>query len=323
MLYPEIEKILLDNGYKVSDDLAYNYFCGMLNAIEWVSPTDKSVMINLQPTDEYEEELKQLEGKEVDFDLSRMEVHAIFFESVFVPECGFTDNSRDGIILQDKPNKYSLLDTLASEGGHDGMKYYYQHDFSYVDTAIRCQLKPFEQERFILECHLENLKTISECSKILEKYDFYADYSSLFDITKDNYASKDSSDPFVYFKFKYGSLTSGVYLCTDCLSGKLKVNDQLMPDNFEEWFIANIINGKHGLKLEFKYLFDSDYIPGVSDRNIWEIYQIEESFEKGYKGIEALINLDWTGVPMKDYQYLKDRIDKLINEKRNIRECAV
>lgn len=316
MLYTEIEKILNDHGYKVSDGLAYEYCCGVLEAVDWVHTiTGKYVCVLVQPTLEYEKELLNLkDGEEYETDFSKLEVTGMFLESVFVNQAGFMDNSREGIILKDGLERHKILDHIS---GEDGMKSYYVHDFKYLEIAINAQIHPFEHERHILKCHMENLEKIEALYKpVLEKYDFFESYSSLFDVTTDNSSIRDNSDPSLVFEFRYPSIChKDIWFSTDCLDGRLKLNDgKELPEDFEKWLLNDYMMDKPLSKplLEFRYIFDSEYLPKTSYYNIWNLLQTIDEYKKGYCDKEKIKKLSFEGVPMKDYQYLKDEVNEIL-----------
>lgn len=313
MIYSDLKEILVAHGYEISELYAYTYGCGVLESIDWIhKDTGKWLLVCVQPTDEYEKELEALpDGTEIEWDDTKLEVTGVALESVFVTESGFMDNSKDGILLKDKniKERYKLLDAIS---GDEGMSCYYTHGMEYLETAIFAQTKPFEHEINILKAHMENLERIkTEFWPVLEKYDFFQEYSSLFSITEKGY-SKDCSDPTVVFRFKYPGMGGVIAFYTDCLDGRLKLSNlKEFPENFEEWLTKDFMCYCGETCLEYKYLFDPDYIAGTSYTNFWKIAQGLDDYDKGYKSKEWLKKLSFEGLPMKDNQYLKDRYDRV------------
>lgn len=115
-----------------------------------------------------------------------------------------------------------------------------------------------EQEEFILKSHIRNMKRIKdEFLPILERFDFYQYYSSILDCKGDESEfSKSSSNPLIVFKHKTAGFNENtIYFETDCINGKLKVqNEYYTSDDFENYIINNVMKD-NTVKLDTIYTF--------------------------------------------------------------------
>lgn len=294
--------ILLSMGYRKSrdDEYGYTYFCGMMEQVEMYSPTGKCVCLSVYPTESYENYLTSLdEDTEVEWDFNRMKVTGILFESCICNVAGFMDNSRPGIFLNGERHPYAILDNMG------GMDEYYPHVLtdSLFKKCAWIQEHPIEHEMKIIQCHCRNMKkVVNDYLPILNKYDFYQEYSSVLDADVESGHAKDSSNPFITFQFKHGSHTHTLITFeTDCITGKLLLNGEEFKGDFEKWMVEEHLFDKkyNEYYLEFRYLFDSNYKPETANE-IWhalemnrELKEHPEYFDQWYKNTK----INWDLIP--------------------------
>ena len=321
--------ILLSLGYRESkeNELGYQFLNGYLTNVDMYSPTGKLVTFDVTGSAEYDEYIEKLTqehpNEEIDFtwDYSRMVVNFVFFESPICNVSGYIDNDRSGLTLDGIDRE---------ESGFD----YYPHKLTTANLRkfAYIQEHPIEHEYKIAKAHVRNLSKINKVFiPILDKYDFYQDYSSLLDSTVDSGYEKDNSNPFVTFKHKYAK--SARHECivfeTDVFNGKLILNGEYFSGDFEKWLIEDFMKDKkvyttnniYDTKIYFRYLFDDSYKPESADEIFYAMQVWRDMKEFGHQ-LGDYRPINWDLIPKaemdKAFKELKELCDKKeINGKTN------
>ena len=244
--FKSFEKYLNSLGYFISDGLCYEVVNGILYFVTFDNKEyGTTLKLKTIPNAAYRKELDKLsDGDEVEINPYDYDVNGAYIPCSICNIAGFVDNCKDGI---------SLVDV------DDGYNPHLMKDFK---KCVWIQNHVMEQEEFILKSHIRNMKRIKdEFLPILERFDFYQYYSSILDCKGDESEfSKSSSNPLIVFKHKTAGLNVNmIYFETDCINGKLKVqNEYYTSDNFENYIINNVMKDKYNnIEIDYKYLFDS------------------------------------------------------------------
>ena len=192
----EYADFLYENGYEESV-APYTFLCGNLEIVEFVK-NGYHINLYLSETKEFSDYLSSLEpGTEYKLEYENYIVKSAFIES---PICNVPDyfyGTLEGIELVSEPNGYNT------------------HTLDLFELCINFQkTNLLEHELFIMSRRIEDLTWAKDnLIPILEKYDFYANYDSFFDVKEERISSN------VTLSFKHPNRAEFV-IEIDCLTGK-------------------------------------------------------------------------------------------------------
>ena len=304
---------LLNHNYKINNNYAYSFFNGILDGIDFVSPTNKIVTFRIQPNKVYLDEIINMpdETEIEEFDYNRMEIAGIFFESSFCNRQDFVHGDRNGIFLVGESGWHCVPDMIDPEYAYS----YYRHNLNDFEKCVWIQNHPIEQEKIILKKHLEHLDYIESITGFLNSVDFYQDYSSLFDCSRDGAEFKDTSNPFVMFKTKVPGchIRNTITFETDCINGELLVNFEQFDDDIKNWFYKKFIIDKkfNKVALQYLYLVDKDYYID-SYVEIMDAIASLDSINKGFDEPDVLQRIKLDKIP--DKEWVKEEVIKYLSK---------
>lgn len=192
----EYADFLYKNGYKESV-APYTFLCGNLEIVGFIK-NGYHINLYVAETKEFSDYLSSLEpGTEYQVEYENYIVKKAFLESPICNEPNYLDGSVEGIELVSEPNDYNT------------------HTLDLFELCINFQkTNLLEHELFIMSRRMEHLAWAKDnLIPILEKYDFYADYDSFFDVKQE----KPSSN--IVISFKHPNRAEFV-IEIDCLIGK-------------------------------------------------------------------------------------------------------
>jgi hypothetical protein len=286
-LLEELEK----KGFKKETIQA---ICGTVYYIDTYSPDRRYIRLQVEYDGDYTEEISELpDGTEYEVDYNRMECTEAFFEcNVCYP--------------------YKIHDEELGIYVDDVDKYFWR-GFEIFDNISKARNE-------IFKIHSENTEFIeNNFVPILKKYDFYNNYDSSFDVEE---KINIGSSPMFSWSYMY-SKDIEIRFSTNLLTKELEVDGEVWDrnENFEDWFIKNIVSYKLGntdfIKTEFERFFDDDpkWTP-YSFRHILylsaEIEHIKNHGSSFYKD-----TIDLSQIPEK-YNYLVEEYNKLKTHETSI-----
>lgn len=217
MTLKEIILHLNEKGFKHE----YNQLLsGILTNIEMKDSLNRFIHLEVHPTNEFLDSLKEDEEYEIDYD--NFELVGATFESIV----SYPEGKKDICLYKD---------TLE-----------------YFWTAFEIFQDPISWAIKTMKSHITNMEYFNNYIKpILLKYDFYPDYDSFWDTEeKDNIGSS----PMFSYKYKYYDISISFY--TDLLTQEFMwLEGKVDKDTFEEQFIAYL---KEESELCFERFFTDD-----------------------------------------------------------------
>ena len=283
-LLEELEK----KGFKKE---TIQVICETVYYIDTYSPDRRYIRLQVEYDDDYSEEISELpEGAEYEVDYNRMECTEAFFEcNVCYP---FKINDEELGIYVDDVDKY------------------FWRGFEIFDNISKAQNE-------IFKIHSENTEFIeNNFVPVLKKYDFYNNYDSSFDVEE---KINIGSSPMFSWSYMY-SKDIEIRFTTNLLTKELEVDGQVWDrsENFEDWFIKNIVSYKLGntdfIKTEFERFFDDD--PKWTPYSFRHILYLSAEIEhiKNHGSLFYKDTIDLSQIPEK-YNYLVEEYNRIKDEK--------
>lgn len=288
----EYADFLYKNGYK--EDFA-PYTC-LNDYLEIVQFTKNGFLIRLyvEETEEFSNYLSSHPEIEYEIKYENYNVESAFIESPICNVSNFSDGSTDGVELVVEPNEFNKY-TLDL----------FEFCINFQKTNL------LEHELFIISNHQKHLTWAKDnLIPILEKYNYYVDYSSLFDTKQERCSSNLRID----FKHPNNAM---LVIETDCITGNLDIwSDTQLYEGVVD--LANKIYGKNQEEI-FKILLEEvwkkddlkfGYIYSGDSNETIETYKEVLSLEQDLRYKEKRNNVNFSIIP-KRYDYLIEEYNKL------------
>lgn len=261
---------LYENGYKESF-APCTFLGGSLEIVEFIK-NDFYINLYVTETEEFSNYLDSLEpGTEYKVEYENYIVKSAFIESPICNVSNFFDGTTNGIELVSKPNDYN------------------KHTLDLFEQCIGFQkTNLLEHELFIMSCRKKHLMWAKDnLIPILEKYDFYINYDSVFDTKRERCSSNIRID------FEHPNRADFV-IEVDCLTGNpiiwaninsengiINLTDKIYGKNLDE--VADIILEDVLKKdeLKFGYIYNDDIHETIETYK--EVFNLIECLHRGKK----------------------------------------
>lgn len=246
----EYRDFLYSRGYKETE-VPYFFTDNDLETVDFTNG-EYITILQVTPTDEFAKEFANMPaGVEWEVDYNNYIVIGAFIESSICNIANFLSGNKEGIYLVNKPGDY------------------YKHSLDLFEKCIGFQkLNLLEQELFIMSSRVKQMEWAKDnFIPVLERCNYTITYDSFFDI---NYmpTDRDSSDVLMVLKHYNGDQ---VYLCTDCITGKLSIQlfckeesitsdltDKLFNKSKEEVYSVLLEEVWKKDELRYGYLYNND-----------------------------------------------------------------
>ena len=289
----EYADFLYKNGYK-ENFAPFTFLDGHLEIVEFIK-NDYHINLYVVETEEFSDYLSSLEpGTEYQVEYENYIVKSAFIESPICNVSNFFDGTTDGIELVLEPTTYN------------------NHTLDLFELCINFQkTNLLEHELFIISNHQKHLTWAKDnLIPILEKYNYYVDYSSLFDTKQE----RCSSNLRVDFKHPNNAM---LVIETDCITGNLDIwSDTQLYEGVVD--LVNKIYGKNQEEV-FKILLEEvwkkddlkfGYIYSGDSNETIETYKEVLSLEQDLHYKKKRNNVNFSIIP-KRYSYLIEEYNKL------------